>query len=166
MLEWMHDINVVNDLHVDFLKKTLNDAQKFILESSNSDENVHFAIVSDEDEYMGTVSLKCIDREAKTAEFAITVRKKAMGQGYSWYAMKKILSFGFEQIGVSEIYWCVSANNTRAVKFYRKHMFMECIDVPKVVLKRYEGMENLIWFSIAAQNIIEPINTSEKHKNE
>ena len=70
MLEWMHDENVVEKLRGNFKEKTLEDAEKFILASMNKKENIHLAIVSDEDEYMGTVSLKSIDRSNNSAEFA------------------------------------------------------------------------------------------------
>ena len=86
MLEWMHDESVVGKLKGNFLEKTLADAESFILASANKEENIHLAIVSDEDEYMGTVSLKNV--ENGSAEFAITVRKSAMGRGYSWYGME------------------------------------------------------------------------------
>ena len=72
MLEWMHDPDVVRYMHTDFASKTLTDCERFIQAAKNSAENLHYAVVNDEDEYMGTVSLKQI-RDGK-AEFAITVR--------------------------------------------------------------------------------------------
>ena len=63
MLEWMHDESVVGKLKGNFIEKTLADAESFILASANKKENIHLAIVSDEDEYMGTVSLKHGDGE-------------------------------------------------------------------------------------------------------
>ena len=59
------------------------------------------AIVNDKDEYMGTVSLKRITDS--NAEFAIVVRKCAMGKGYSKYGMKKIMKYGFDKIGLEFI---------------------------------------------------------------
>ena len=52
MLEWMHDESVVGKLKGNFIEKTLADAESFILASANKEENIHLAIVSDEDEYM------------------------------------------------------------------------------------------------------------------
>ena len=37
----------------------------YILNSNNKSDNIHLAIVSDEDEYMGTVSLKSIDKNKR-----------------------------------------------------------------------------------------------------
>ena len=89
MLEWMHDKSVVGDLRTDFLQKTIEDVVKFIELSWESNTNLHLAIVSDEDVYMGTVSLKYI--EENSAEFAIAVRSEAMRHGYSWFGMTEIL---------------------------------------------------------------------------
>ena len=119
MLEWMHDKSVVENLRTNFENKTLADCIEFIEKSGTEKESVNLAIVSDDDEYMGTVSLKDIDDEK--AEFAITVRSDAMGKGYSPYAMNEIIQLGFRQLGISEIYWCVDKRNARAVRFYEKN---------------------------------------------
>lgn len=119
MWEWMQDEDVVGNLQTDFKSKTIDDCEKFIISSWNDDKNVNLAIVDENDEYMGTVSLKNITSEA--AEFAITIRKKAMGKGYSQYAMKEILRMGIEEMGLKQIYWCVSRKNVRAVRFYDKN---------------------------------------------
>lgn len=148
MLEWMHDEDVVGKLKGNFIEKTLADAESFILASENKEENIHLAIVSDEDEYMGTVSLKNIDNDNKSAEFGIAVRKAAMGRGYSWYGMKEIIRLSFEQYGLESICWCVSRENERAVRFYDKHNFRETVDIPASVLERYKGMSNLKWYSV------------------
>ena len=141
MLEWMHDESVVGKLKGNFIEKTLADAESFILASANKEENIHLAIVSNEDEYMGTVSLKNV--ENGSAEFAITVRKSAMGRGYSWYGMEEIIRLAFEKYGLESVYWCVSRENERAVRFYDKHNFHEALDIPSLVLERYKEMNNL-----------------------
>lgn len=146
MLEWMHDKNVTNNLRTDFASKTLQDAEGFIRWSWDDRENVNLAIVSDEDEYMGTVSLKHI--EDGSAEFAITVRAEAMGRGYSWFGMESIIEKAFNEYGLESVYWCVSRDNTRAVRFYDKHNFHEALDIPQKVLGCYEGIENLKWYSV------------------
>ena len=105
MLEWMHDKNVTNNLRTDFASKTLQDAEGFIRWSWDDRENVNLAIVPDEDEYMGTVSLKHI--EDGSAEFAITVRAEAMGRGYSWFGMESIIEKAFNEYGLESVYWCV-----------------------------------------------------------
>lgn len=143
MLEWMHDDSVVHDLHTNFASKTLDDCKAFILANQEYTDNVNLAIVSDTDEYMGTVSLKHIDRDNLSAEFAITVRKASMGHGYSWFGMTAIIEKAFSEFGLESVYWCVSRKNQRAVRFYDKHNFHETVDISENILVRYEGETDL-----------------------
>lgn len=155
MLSWMHDESVVGHLHTDFASKSLADCEKFIVASQNMENDAHFAIASDEDEYMGTVSLKHIDRDGGTAEFAITVRKESMGRGYSWFGMEAILEKAFSDFGLESVYWCVSRKNKRAVRFYDKHNFHEALDIPAEVLKRYTGEDDLKWYSVLKGDVLD-----------
>lgn len=155
MLEWMHDEDVVGKLKGNFKEKTLTDAEAFILASANKEKDIHLAIVSDEDEYMGTVSLKSIDRKNNSAEFAITVRKSAMGRGYSWYGMEEIIRLAFEKYELESVYWCVSRRNERAVRFYDKHNFHEAVDISDSILERYEGIRDLKWYSILKGDVLD-----------
>lgn len=145
MLEWMHDPDVVKDLCGNFLDKSLDDARNFIKHISYTD--LHLAIVSDEDEYMGTVSLKYIDNDKGNAEFAIAVRKCAMGKGYSWYGMKEIINKAILEYRLTTIYWCVSKKNDRAIRFYEKHGFETTDSVGQNVLDRYREMDDLKWYA-------------------
>ena len=153
MLSWMHDASVTKNLRADFSKKTLQDAKSFIRASWKDEKNINLAITSDEDEYMGTVSLKHI--EGGSAEFAIIVRSEAMKRGYAWFGMESILQKAFGELGLESVYWCVSNKNERAVRFYEKHRFHEVLDMPKEVLIRYEGMEDLKWFSVLKGDLLE-----------
>lgn len=121
MLEWMHDKSVVEDLRTNFLSKTLEDCENFIKNSWNDENNINVAIVDEDNVYMGTVSLKNI--KDNTAEFGITVRKAAMGKGYAIDGMKEILRIAFEEMNIHSVYWCVSPDNYRAVRFYDKNGF-------------------------------------------
>ncbi len=146
MYTWMHDKNVTNNLGTDFASKSLEDAERFIRMSWQDKNNLNLTIASDEDEYMGTVSLKHI--EDRSAEFAITVRTEAMGHGYSWFGMESIIRKAFDELNLESVYWCVSWDNARAIRFYDKHNFHEAFDIPQKVLGRYEGIKNLKWYSI------------------
>lgn len=148
MLEWMQDESVVGKLRGDFKNKTLSDCEAFIKASERRDSDIHLAIANDEDEYMGTVSLKNLDRENKSAEFAIAVRKSAMGRGYSWIGMKEIIQLAFDKFGLENVYWCVSRKNERAVRFYDKHNFHEAVDISSSIYQRYEGINDLKWYSV------------------
>lgn len=146
MLKWMHDMSVVGDLKADFTKKTLTDCEAFIQESKNTGENLHLAVVNDEDEYMGTVSLKHIN--GVSAEFGIVVSKAAMGQGYSGYAMQEILRIAFEEMRLSAVFWCVSSKNKRAVRFYDKNGYQRVDSRFLDVCDEYskEEIESYLWY--------------------
>ena len=121
MLEWMHDISVVENLQGNFLEKTISDCREFIQKSWTDECNLHMAVADGWDTYMGTVSLKNIDRKNACAEFAIVMRSAAMGKGFSKSAMEEILRIGFDEMGLKRIYWYVSEENKRAVRFYDKN---------------------------------------------
>ncbi len=150
MLEWMHDKSVVEFMGANFGAKTIDDCKCFIEASENTDRDMNLAIVDDRDEYMGTVSLKHIDKKEGLAEFAVTVRKSAMGKGYSAYGMKEILRIGLEELGLKSIFWCVSSINARAVRFYDKNGYERITDVPESIANAYtkEQLENFIWYRI------------------
>ena len=155
MHEWMQDNDVVNFLRGNFKEKTIEDCFKFIEDSKNKENNINLAICSDEDEYMGTVSLKNIDRKEQSAEFAITIRKSAMGKGFSWYGMKEIINRAFSQYNLESVYWCVSKKNKRAVRFYDKHNFHEAIDIPDNILIRYKELDDLKWYSVLKGDVLD-----------
>lgn len=121
MLEWMHDDDVIRYLRRNFMHMTLEDCQEFIAESQTDFPSIHRAIVDDNDLYMGTVSLKNLNSERKDAEFAIIVRKEAMGKGFAEFGIKEILRLGFTELDLDTIYWYVSEDNARAIRFYEKH---------------------------------------------
>lgn len=148
MLEWMQDENVIKDLQARFSEKVLDDCIEFIISSVSDTLNYHFAIVNDFDEYMGTVSLKNINKNKGIAEFAIAIRSCAMGIGYSKFGMDAILKFGKNEIGLKNIFWCVSKNNVRAIKFYDKNGYKRITEYPKEISMSYseEKLDNLLWY--------------------
>ena len=153
MLEWMRDESVTYFLASNFKDKTLKNCQDFIRSSWKDRSNIHLAIVSNDDEYMGTVSLKRIDCSKKRAEFAITIRKIAMGRGFSWFGMNEIIKKGFSEFGLDSIYWCVSKDNVRACKFYDKHMFNEMLDIEQSIQSNYQTTPNLKWYIVKKEEM-------------
>lgn len=147
MLEWMHDPSVVGCLQTDFLSKTIEDCEAFIIASSSDKDNLHLAIVDDSDEYQGTVSLKHI--ENGSAEFAIAIRTYAMGKGLSKYAMENIIRIGFDELKLNQIYWCVSPDNLRALKFYDKNGYIR-VPYKELTITHYtpEQIDRFIWYGI------------------
>lgn len=150
MLEWMHNKDVTLHMNRDFSKLSLEDCENFIKNSLADENNVHFAIVDETDEYLGTISLKNIDNINKNAEFGITIREKAMGKGISSEAMKAIIAYGFEKLGLTSIYWCVSSENARAVRFYDKNGYARAKYEELNVVTDYsqELIDKFIWYCV------------------
>lgn len=147
MLEWMHDPGCVENLQADFSSKTMEDCRRFIASTWENQKDLHLAIADEQDVYMGTVSLKHIDREKANAEFAISMRACAMGKGYSRDGMRAILDMGLGEMGLEEIYWCVSPDNKRAVRFYDKNGYHR-MDGTNLKMEGYtpEQIRYYIWY--------------------
>ncbi|SDG15747.1 diamine N-acetyltransferase [Selenomonas sp. WCT3] len=153
MLEWMHDDSVTHDLQNNFAEKTLEDCLCFIERALDNHDDLHLAIVNQHDEYMGTVSLKHITDT--NAEFAITVRKKAMGSGCSGWAMRRIIEKALHEMNLQEVYWCVSPANKRALRFYDKNRY-ERVNFRELTVTKQECMrayseqqlQEYIWYHV------------------
>lgn len=151
MLEWMHDKNVIEFFSQDFLNKTFIDVKKFIKKSQMDKKNINYAIVDENDEYLGTASLKNIDLKNKNAEYAISIRTKAMGKDVSKTATNLVLKCAFKEMHLHKIYLCVAEDNKRAIKFYEKYGFKyEGIFTEHIY--RNEKYINMLWFSILEDN--------------
>ncbi len=146
MIEWMNDEDINKNFKAKFSNYTREDLIDFINTSFNS-ENKHFAIVNEYDEYLGTVSLKNISNIDKNAEYAIVLRKSAIGSEIAKEATKEVLRFAFNELKLYKVYLNVLSENTRAIKFYEKMNFM------------YEGefkehyningeLKNIMWYCV------------------
>ncbi len=144
MLEWMHDKSVVEYLKEDFESKTKKDCIRFIDNSYKDKSNIHFAIVDENDIYQGTVSLKNITDIS--AEFAITICKDAMGKNIAINAMKEVIKRGFLDYELEYIYWYVSKQNERAVRFYDKNGYIR-VDENEIDIQ-HEPNE-YIWYKVS-----------------
>lgn len=147
MLEWMHDPESKIIFQNDFMSIDEEKATKFVLNSFD-DTNQHFAIVDDlDDEYLGTISLKNIDYVNRNAEYAISTRKKARGNGTNKIATQLIINYGFQDLKLNKIYLNVLASNVRAKKFYTKCGF-QYEGTFKNHLYINDKFQDLEWYSI------------------
>lgn len=171
MLEWMHDPDCVSLLQSDFMSKTADDCLRFIDYAQTAGDDLHLAIADGDDTYMGTVSLKHIDKAAGRAEFAISIRRCAMGTGISTAAMAEIIRMGLGELGLREIYWCVSPENRRAVRFYDKNSYPR-VPADSLCPPGYtpEQVQSYIWYCVKKQtenaptlSVVVPVYKAEKH---
>lgn len=149
--------NNVNDNELTSFEKVLD----FIRTCNNRLNEKYFAIVNEEDMYEGTIGLKHIDAKQKQVEFSIVVKEDAMGKGYAWFGMVEILKYSFETLGMEKVYWYVSKDNLRAIRFFRKHGFNSLdADVPKDIVRRYPNNNDLMWFVVLREDDYENVALS------
>lgn len=152
MLEWMHDPQI-NYLYTDKIKNaTSASVSRFIEDAQELMEQhkaCHYAIVDEQDEYLGTISLKEIE-EVKGAEYAISMRSAYQGKGIASWATQEILRIAFKEMGLHRVYLNVLSDNEHANQFYVKNRF------------RYEGeskdciliggeIKSLKWYAMLAE---------------
>lgn len=124
MLEWMHDESVTRFFRFESLNFTEEDVRAFIASARVSKDDAHFAIADDDDEYLGTISLKKIDRKNRNAEYAVCVRKGCMGRNIAKAATDLVLSYAFRDMGLHKVHLNVLTENVRAIRFYEKYGFV------------------------------------------
>jgi diamine N-acetyltransferase len=122
---------------------TLEDCLGFIGDSREDEKNCHYAIADEQDEYMGTISLKEIDRKNARAEYAISCRTKAMGKGYAREATRELFRIAREELGLKQIYLNVYDYNIRAQKMYQKAGFAR-IEKPEFITEETDS--RLLWY--------------------
>ena len=125
MLSWMKDSDIA--CYYQFDAATMNDekAIAFIQQAQSFGESRHYAIADEDDEYLGTISLKNIDLKNRNAEYAIGLCKDAIGTGVAAQATQAILQIAFEELGLHKVYLSVFSDNARAIRFYEKQGFIK-----------------------------------------
>lgn len=123
ILEWMNDQDISQNLNIQDSQKNLESILKFIESAQTSFPHVHKAIVDEKDQYLGTVSLKNIHPVHGHAEFAIVLRKQALGKGYGKIAIQAILKLAQDELKLHKIYLNVLKTNVIAKHVYESAGF-------------------------------------------
>ena len=148
MYEWIQEDAIKMYYTEDISKSSKKEVYQYVANGIESNDYKRFAIVSDGDEYMGIASLKYVDVEKGYAQIFVAVRKAAMARGYSWFAVCELLRIAFEEMNLESVYWCISHENVRAVRFCDKHFLKRIIDVPLDIKSKYANRNDLIWYSV------------------
>ena len=162
MIEWMHDADIQKNFRKDMLNITLEEAKEFCINSKIQDipaqgASIHFAIVDENDEYLGTVSLKEIDYNNKSAEYAIVTRKKVHGKGIAYTATSKILEKAFYEYGLHRVYLNVLSDNEAAKKLYERVGFKFEGEFKEHLFINGE-YKSLMWYGILEKDFCKCIN--------
>ena len=148
MLEWMKDKEVARNFRFEAGNATMQSVCGFIEASQNMETNANFAITeANSDEYLGTVSLKNIDKQAKSAEYAIVLRKKAQGKQCGAAATAKILEYAYYTLELERVYLNVLSTNEKAIRFYEAFGFVYEGEFVNHVFV-HGAMHSLKWFRL------------------
>ena len=159
MLEWMHDSEIQKCFQRDMRNMSLRDAEEFcrtslVRNNLEDGQSFHYAIANEQDEYMGTISLKNINLTSKSSEYAISIRRCAQGKGIAREATKLLLEKAFKEFGLHRIYLNVLSDNKRAIRFYEKCGFVYEGEF-REHLKLEGVLKSLIWFGMLAEEFNE-----------
>ncbi len=127
MLEWMQDSEVRKSFRFCTDNKTKADVLEFIRNAEVAPiegKSIHYAVSDDNDEYLGTISLKDVNLTARNGEYAISLRRKAQGKGIGIEATNELLRRAFCEFGFQKVYLNVLADNHRAIRLYEKCGFV------------------------------------------
>lgn len=158
MLEWMHDPEIQKCFQKDMINMSLQQAEDFCRNSvfqniPDEGRDIHYAIVNEQDEYLGTISLKDISLTNLSAEYAISTRKCVQGKGIAQTATELILQKGFNELKLHRIYLNVLSNNKRAIRFYEKCGFVYEGEF-REHLQRQGNVLSLKWYSMLENEFV------------
>lgn len=123
MLEWMQEPNISCFFRFDAASMTIEKCIDYIHSANAAADCRHYAIVDENDVYLGTISLKEINTNDGSAEYAISTRSCAHGTGAAMQATEEIIRIAFEELGLRRVYLNVLTDNLRANAFYKKAGF-------------------------------------------
>lgn len=151
MLEWMKDPNINCFFRFNSDNVTIESVTEFINSCIEDNNNYHFAIADDNDIYQGTISLKNIESDANTAEYAIALRYDSHGKGIGTFATKEILEYAFRELNLNRVYLNVLADNVNAIRLYEKCGFVFEGEF-REHLRIHGELKNLKWYGILKEN--------------
>lgn len=129
-LAGIHEYASDNDV-VKFMQWGPNtiDETRFFLDSciANQNENqterisYDFAVVRREDDsFLGTVSLRLASPRARAAELGYTYQKRAWGKGIASEAAKRLVDYGFDELGLTRIFATCNPVNYASARVLQK----------------------------------------------
>lgn len=157
MLEWMHEKDSSLLFRFDTMSQTRENVLNFIDLAQQYKNDIHLAVADENDEYLGTVSLKNINYNDQNAEYAISMRACARGTGAASFATEEVLKIAFEKLKLHKIYLNVVSDNLRAIHFYEKYGFVYEGEF-KQHLKIQSKFKDLKWYRILHNEF--PVNGS------
>jgi len=109
-------------------------------------EGKHFAVVRAEDDFLlGNVGLNFVDMVHRRAELGIVLGEPSeLSKGYGTEAIRLLLDYGFNTLGLHSIELYALAHNERALTCYRKVGFRECGRLSDALFQRGKFQDMVI----------------------
>lgn len=127
--QWCLDKEVTKHLNMPekyppFSKKKTRSWVEMCINKTNGYEQK--AIVTEKGKHIGWVDLKNIDKMNKHAELGNAIGdKKYWGKGFGLAAMKEMLLWGFNELGLNKVWLRVEVDNEKAIKSYIRMGYVE-----------------------------------------
>lgn len=153
MYQTLCDQKVNQYMNIDGKNSSVELCKDYIKKANQSLDCKHFAIVDEEDNWIGTISLKNIDHKVGQAEYAIITSSKVHGKGYAFNATFELLEYAFGVLKLNRVYLNVVADNLRANQFYKKCGFvLEGTFRKAIYIKNH--IYDLNWYSMLRQDYL------------
>ncbi|MFF2091068.1 GNAT family N-acetyltransferase [Paenibacillus sp. NPDC058174] len=106
-----------------------------------------FAVVTkDEDKLIGCISLN-LSKPHRKAELGYWLGKPYWGQGYSTEAARRVLSFGFQELGLNKIYAIAMVKNPASANVMKK-LGMKWEGELKEHILKWDVFEDIVYYGI------------------
>ncbi len=153
MYQTLCDQKVNQYMNIDGKNSSVELCKDYIKKANKSLDCKHFAIVDEEDNWIGTISLKNIDHKVGQAEYAIITSSKVHGKGYAFHATFELLEYAFDVLKLNRVYLNVVSDNLRANQFYKKCGFvLEGTFRKAIYIKGH--IYDLNWYSMLRQDYL------------
>ncbi len=126
---WANDMETIRYLSSRYwMPQTQADAADFVDHAMRAGVNgAYFVIAAREDErYLGQVDLFTINWRLRSAEMGIVMGAEALrGQGFGTEAVRLLLAYAFDMLGLERVELEVAVENERAIRSYRRAGFVQ-----------------------------------------
>jgi [ribosomal protein S5]-alanine N-acetyltransferase len=108
-------------------QRNIEEAQAHILKLNNglaANDSINWVITEPEtDELIGTICLWGFSTDETTAELGYELFPTYQGQGLMSEAVRSVLAYGFEQLGLAHIEAYTHRDNAASIKLLERHLF-------------------------------------------
>lgn len=74
---------------------------------------------------IGMIDLFDFNPQHKRAGIGILIHKKHQHNGFGSEALKLLISYSFQHLGLHQLYANITTNNTKSIALFKKHLFHE-----------------------------------------